>query len=361
METRCLRAYWSRSADKGATMSMQGSVRTVYVATAGVFVAITLFFLASAFADRGFRTASTQDLESLVNQIPDESLMVFYTVTGMDSESQYLTLRLVPKPNESFGGGLINSWYLTDIDVQMTVDSLTSTTENRQTNYFFEGHPEFWIPYGSLDVTIDVNTFVPWRFRNSPSAYPFDTYPYALHLIVEQRPWSDDPIGDPTTTGALRDWEALPVKLLPWLIDVDGFRFDVRPAPFFDEQGGTLLIDEAAADWGDGFAVVEIRVRRLAGIRVLVGMIALVMILNLVALGSVVYRIATSQRPPSAQVLVWVAALSFATVAVRQSLPYSPPPGIALDYILFFPMLLFSAIATVVVGFAWSNRSDYCS
>lgn len=361
MATRWLRRVGPHAADEGATMSMQGSVRTVYMAAAGVFVAIALFLLASAFADRGFRTASTQELESLFSQIPEESLMVFYTITEMDSESQYLTLRLVPAPDESFGGGLGNSWYLTDIDVQITVDSLTSTSDNRQTNYFFEGHPEYWIPYGSLDVTIDVNPFVPWRFRNRPSAYPFDTYPYVLPLIAEQRPWSDEPIGDPTTTSALRDWEALPVELLPWLIEVDGFRFDVRPAPFVGEQGRTLLIDEAAADWSEGFGAVEIRARRLPGIRVLVGMIALVMMLNLVALGSVVYRIATSQRPPSAQVLVWVAALSFATVAVRQSLPYSPPPGIALDYILFFPTLLFSAIATVVVGLAWSNRSDYCS
>jgi hypothetical protein len=293
--------------------------------------------------------------------MPDESLRVLFTVIGIEPESQFLTVRLQPVPSESIGGGLGNSWYLTDIDLQLTVDSLTTVEPTGRTNYFFEGHPEYWIPYGALDVTIDVVTDVPWRFRNNAWFYPFDTYPYVMPLIVEKRPWSDDPLGNPTSTAALQDWELLPVELLPWLTDVGGFRFDVRPAPFSNVQDRAVSMDQVAADWSDGFGAVEMRARRLFGVRVLVALVALVMVLNLVALGSVVHRIATSKRPPSAQVLVWLAALSFATVAVRQSLPYGPPPGILLDYLLFFPTLLFSAVATVVVGLAWSNRSDYCS
>lgn len=64
-------------------------------------------------------------------------------------------------------------------------------------------------------------------------------------------------------------------------------------------------------------------------------------------------------RPPSAQILAWVAALSFATLAVREVLPDSPPPGIALDYLLFFPTLVVSAISTVLIGLSWSSRNDY--
>jgi hypothetical protein len=341
-------------------MKFRNSARLIHVALVAI-ATIAIFFAFNAFSNRGFPAASESENLALLVQIPEKSLRILYSVTEMDLENQYLTVRLVPSPNDAFGGGLAYAWYLTEIDVQITVDSLTTTNNSRQTSYFFEGHPEYWILYGSLDITLDVIPFVPWHFWNNPSLYPFDSYPYVMPVIVEQRPWSDEPIGNTTTTAALLDWEGLPVVMLPWLTNVNGFQFDVRPAPFFEVQNQEILLDEAAEDWSNGFAAVEIRARRLFGVRVLVGLIALVMILNLVALSSVVLKIATSQRPPSAQVLVWVAALSFATVAVRQSLPYSPPPGIVLDYLLFFPTLVFSAVATVVVGFAWSNRADYCS
>ena len=306
-----------------------------------------------------FSDWTISDTEELFADYPDEYFPMVFTVVDFDVNNQYLKVRLTPALSEPVGGGLRGTWYLTQSDIQLTVDSLVVDREDLRTNYFFEAHPKYWIPYGAIDTTLEVNTSASWSFNNNPFWYPFDSYPFTMPVIVEQRPWSEASFGSTTTTEDLAGWTPIAAGLLPYLVEQQGFTTDVRPSPFALPEEGTPRVDAVRNDWLDGYVAVDLHARRTLGIRMLVGLIVLVMTLNLIALATIVLRVLRSHRPPSAQMLVWVAALAFATVAVRETMPFSPPPGIALDYILFFPTLALSGISTLLIGLSWSSRQDY--
>ena len=306
-----------------------------------------------------FSEWTTSDTDELFADFPDEYFEMLFTPVDFDVNNQYLTIRLTPAPSEPVGGGLVGTWYLTQSDIQLTVDSLVVERDDLRTNYFFEAHPKYWIPYGAIDTTLDVNGLAGWSFNSNPFWYPFDSYPFSMPVIVEQRPWSEASFGSSTTTEDLEGWAPIAARLRPYLVEQQGFTFDVRPSPYALPEEGTSRVNAVRNDWLDGLAAVDLHARRTLGIRMLVGLIALVMTLNLIALATIVLRVLRSHRPPSAQMLVWVAALAFATVAVRETMPFSPPPGIALDYILFFPTLALSGISTLLIGLSWSSRQDY--
>lgn len=332
--------------------------RTVASAALPLLVYALVFFGLHYATSAAMVLPTADEIEKYLSQLDPGGLEVAFTPNGFEGGAQYLDVDLFPVPFEPYGHTLRSgSWYLTNYDLQLTPDAIGTSVDDKRSALFFEAHPDYWITYGSIGLTLDISPAL-WTFRNSERFYPFDTYPYTLAVIAERRPWSEESLSDTTTTQTLEGWEPMPVSLVPYLADVDGYRFDVRPVPYDGPLAG-LDLSQAASDANDGYAAFEIRVRRETGIRMLVALVALVMILNLIALTRIVYRVTTSRRPPSAQILVWVAALAFATIAVRESLPQAPQPGILLDYALFFPVLLVAAGATLVIGSAWSTRDDF--
>ena len=318
------------------------------------FVVFTLHYTTNA----AMEVPSEVEWERYQSQLDPDGLVISFTPNGFEAGTQYLDVDLFPTPFGDYGHTLRSgSWYLTNYDLQLSPDAIATGAEDGRSAFYFEAHPDYWITYGSVGVTLDISA-TQWTHRNSELYYPFDTYPYTLAVIAERRPWTEASFGDAVTTGALQGWELMPVALNPYLADVGGYRFDVRPVPYDEPQVG-LDLAQAASDANGGYGTFEIRVRRESGVRALVALVALVMVLNLVALIRIVFRVMSSRRPPSAQILVWVAALAFATIAVREALPQAPQPGILLDYILFFPVLLVAAGATLVIGSAWSTREDY--
>jgi hypothetical protein len=101
---------------------------------------------------------------------------------------------------------------------------------------------------------------------------------------------------------------------------------------------------------------VHILVKRLIWGRAYILLVLLTLMATIFSVGRVLYAIRRLARPPTGQILVWVAALTFAVIAVRNSLPV--PLGVGVDY-LFMPLLLFTALATVELSFYWTTRHDY--
>ena len=134
-----------------------------------------------------FSEWTTSDTDELFADFPDEYFEMLFTPVDFDVNNQYLTIRLTPAPSEPVGGGLVGTWYLTQSDIQLTVDSLVVERDDLRTNYFFEAHPKYWIPYGAIDTTLDVNGLAGWSFNNNPFWYPFDSYPF-----TSQSSWSSD-------------------------------------------------------------------------------------------------------------------------------------------------------------------------
>jgi hypothetical protein len=57
--------------------------------------------------------------------------------------------------------------------------------------------------------------------------------------------------------------------------------------------------------------------------------------------------------------LVWAAALVFASVSLRDGLPDEVPYGVLFDWLVFFPTLIVSIVSTLYLAIVWVRRADF--
>ena len=90
--------------------------------------------------------------------------------------------------------------------------------------------------------------------------------------------------------------------------------------------------------------------------------VSVLVFLMLIALGSafaITRSIANKRRPPSMNLLLWLATILFAILQVRSNFPGNPPIGILLDFMVVFPVLGLLLILGIANTFYWLNRSDW--
>lgn len=90
--------------------------------------------------------------------------------------------------------------------------------------------------------------------------------------------------------------------------------------------------------------------------------VSILLILMLIALGSafaITRSIARFKRPPSMNLLLWLATVLFAILQVRTNFPGNPPVGILLDFTVVFPVLGLLLILGIANTFYWLNRTDW--
>lgn len=320
-----------------------------------------LYHQATDRHEPSFRDWPDSEEAALYEQLIDP-LSIAVLATDFNPETMLASFRLLPEPIGDLGGslGLGSAWYLNDIDLELIVNSVSGLDGGVSAALYFEGHPDALIAYSSIEAQLDIEMFPGYRTRPATHWYPFDSYGYVLTVFASQRPWSEDPLIPSTDSAFLLDWDRLSVAPYSYSAPIGGYHFRFRPGSIDSwVPGQSVDVDAVLEDWQDGFASFEIYVSRTRGIKILVGLVSLALFLNLLAVIYLTARVVSTERPPSAQVLIWVAALSFAAVAIRDTMPSAPPPGIMLDYLFFFPTLLAASIATVVLVFTWSRRSDY--
>ena len=86
------------------------------------------------------------------------------------------------------------------------------------------------------------------------------------------------------------------------------------------------------------------------------------MLLMVTALASVVamsFLVAAGKRPPTLSALTWSAALTFSLIGLRGLFPGSPPIGVVIDRIVYFPSLLITLAASLAILIIWAQRDDY--
>jgi hypothetical protein len=289
-------------------------------------------------------------------------LSIAVLATDFDPETMLASFRLLPELIGELGSSLGrgSAWYLNEIDLELLVNSVSGLDGGIASALYFEGHPDANIPYSSIEIQLDIELLAGYRTRPATRWYPFDSYAYVLTVIASQRPWSEEPLVPATDSDFLLGWDRLSVAPYAYSAPIGGYEFLFRPGSIESwEPGHVADVEAVLLDWQDGFASFEIYVRRTTGTKILVILVSLALFLNLLAVIYLTARVASNERPPSAQVLIWVAALSFAAVAIRDTMPAAPPLGVMLDYLFFFPTLLAASVATVVLVFTWSRRSDY--
>ena len=71
------------------------------------------------------------------------------------------------------------------------------------------------------------------------------------------------------------------------------------------------------------------------------------------------YLVAAVKRAPSLGALTWSAALTFSLIGLRGLFPGSPPIGILIDRIIYFPSLLLTLAASLAILIMWAKRDDH--
>ncbi len=71
------------------------------------------------------------------------------------------------------------------------------------------------------------------------------------------------------------------------------------------------------------------------------------------------YLVVTAKRPPMLSALTWGAALTFSMIGLRGLFPGSPPLGILIDKIVYFPALLTTLMCSLFILISWAQREDY--
>jgi hypothetical protein len=85
----------------------------------------------------------------------------------------------------------------------------------------------------------------------------------------------------------------------------------------------------------------------------------ILMLSGLISVGTMTFMVAMHKRPPTLSSLTWSAALTFSLISLRGIYPGSPPIGILIDKIIYFPALLMTLVCSLWVLIMWSRREDY--
>lgn len=322
-------------------------------------------------APLAFSTPTQEEIDDLLERLDDGRLVLTYQFMDVDAPTRFAQVRLLPRPVEPIGGLRNTTWFLSGIDLRLTVDSAIPVGEGFRNTVVLPGDPDTPIAYGAIDLEMDVDVFeVEAASSRDLFWYPFDTYRYHLGVTLEQRPsipgahdaadgadgaGGEDGADGVEVTGS-GDWEPLPGVLLPYQWGLGDFDVVGRPATM---QGAISPVEDVAAQLNDGQVSQQVLVRRTTATRLLVVVFALAILTILVSVVYIAVMVARRQRPPTTPVLVWIAALVFALVALRGALPGDPPIGIAFDYLLFLPALIVACAETIFLVVQWTRRSDY--
>jgi hypothetical protein len=254
-----------------------------------------------------------------VDGCPD--LIEFYLLPAfIDEESSELVTRVISAPSGLYGwadrnSGLARRAFTVDID---SVD--TSRILNNPGN-----------------TTTGINSRSKMSTKNSLFYYPFDFYSGEMTLQAT----------DYQTKSAIPSTISVsPQSLSGWILN---FYQIGEPEP---ESNNKII-------FADGLAKISWDLKRANVIFLAIILLISLMIIALISGFTITRSISAGNRPPSMNLLLWLATILFAIIQVRGNFPGNPPLGILVDYIIVFPVLSLLLLLGIANTFFWLVRSDW--
>ena len=301
-----------------------------------VFACLVIFLILIAiFARGGSTTADKYSATTLscgikqwensvyysdnVDGCPD--LIEFYLLPAyVDEESSELVNRVITGPSGLYGwtdrnSGLARKAFTVDID---SVD--TSRVLNN-----------------SGTATIGINSRSKMSTKNSLFYYPFDFYSGELTLQATDYQTKS---AIPSTISISRQ------SLSGWILN-------------FTQNGQPELESKNKIIYADGLAKISWELKRANVIFIAIILLIFLMIIALISGFTITRSISNGNRPPSMNLLLWLATVLFAIIQVRGNFPGNPPLGILIDYIIVFPVLSLLLLLGIANTFFWLVRSDW--
>ena len=253
------------------------------------------------------------------------------------------TLRILPWPLDEYYGITFRSGWAPSKDVQFTVDSILGRSDNNDNLYKFKKD----IPTGGFDVTIDQDV----SRSKDISNYPFDTYSFETPIAA-------------TYTDENGDIQNLPILPQDYTKKIDTFDVTMQHTLWTDTSKSVsktdgAIFDQAVKQYSDGNASSTFFVKRTNSTKLLTLIIMLLMVTALASVVAMSFLVAAGKRPPTLSALTWSAALTFSLIGLRGLFPGSPPIGVVIDRIVYFPSLLITLAASLAILIIWAQRDDY--
>jgi NADH:ubiquinone oxidoreductase subunit 6 (subunit J) len=299
-----------------------------------IFLILPIFALLALFAKGGntsmdtslskfLRCENGQWKNSLyysddVNGCPD---LIEYAIRPayVSEKSSEFILRLIPLPAGKYGLSLSNSGVV-------------------------------YSPY-----TIDVDTTDSYRIRNSKYGiakgltvrskmssdnalffYPFDRYKGEINMLA---------VDDLTKSGIPGTVSAFQESLSGWILHLSE-----PQEPEADTNGKAVYGSITTVEWS---------LKRANIVFFSVLLLSILMIIALISAFVITRSIHNGKRPPSMNLLLWLATILFAILQVRTNFAGNPPIGILLDYVIVFPVLSAMLLLGILNTFYWIRRWDW--
>ena len=253
------------------------------------------------------------------------------------------TVRIEPWPLDEYYGLTFRSGWVPNKDTQFTVDAVIGNSSNRDNVYNFSKN----IPVGGFDVTIDQESD-----KNSDiSKYPFDTYRFPTPIAA-------------TYTDEKGQEQNLPILPQDYTKRIDTFDIKMNHTLWTDttktvSQTSDSTFNQAVSEYEGGNASSTFIAKRTNSTKLLTLIILLLMVTALSSVSLMAFLVAKGVRPPTLSALTWSAALTFSLIGLRNLFPGSPPIGVLIDRIVYFPALLLTLAASLSILVNWTKREDY--
>ena len=298
-------------------------------------VTILLLFTLAIFARGGATTSDKYSNSPLLcdegqwtssvyySDDPDgcPDLIEFYLLPSfVDEENSELVNRLVTRPAGLYGwadrnSGLTDRSFTVDLDSVDTVRVLNSPG----------------------NATVGINSRSKMSTKNSLFYYPFDFY--KGEITFQATDFQTKSVIPSTVTVGKQ-------SLSGWIL-----KFSQSGEP--DPESKDKII------YGDGLAKISWDLKRANVIFIAIILLIFLMIIALISGFTITRSISNGNRPPSMNLLLWLATILFAIIQVRGNFPGNPPLGILIDYIIVFPVLSLLLLLGIANTFFWLVRADW--
>ncbi len=320
-------------------------VRTRFVQT---FIAIAVAYLGIVVVISQSTAGDAEKIDTkLVKMSADNRLELLVQITSVNPLEGTANARVLPWPNsEDIGYKLKSGWVPTQ-DVDLIVDSVIGASNGGSNTYEFKKD----VPTGGFDIQIDEQPGS--GPRNNISWYPLDKYNFEIPM---------------SAISNLKNGNQVTLNILPLDYTKNIDTFDVKMVHgLWNDAYKTVTIDDkesfklAIDEFNNGQSSSVFETHRSNSTKLLVIIILLLMITAMLSVTIMTYMVVTGQRPPTLSSLTWAAALTYSLISLRGLMPGSPPIGIFVDKIFYFPALIVTLVCSLWVLVTWVRREDFQS
>jgi hypothetical protein len=285
--------------------------------------------------------------KKITSMSSDNRLEMLVQITGVNPLEGTANARVLPWPNSEDIGYRLKSGWVPSQNVDIVVDSVIGASNGGSNTYSFKAG----VPTGGFDVQIDEQPGA--GSKSSISWYPLDMYNFEVPISAVTK---------------LKNGDEYAQNILPlnYTKNIDTFDISMtrglwndsfRTVTLGDKESFKLAVDEF--NNGESSSVFE--AHRSNSTKLLVTIILLLMITAMTSVTIMTYMVVSGQRPPTLSSLTWSAALTYSLISLRGLMPGSPPIGIFVDKLFYFPALIVTLVCSLWVLVTWVRREDFQS